>query len=181
MSNAGLLSFDIYNQLGKNELYVGGTQQDFTQRLRIRIANNKRGHQINLTKKDKDDYHFGLVLKKGLLPKKFGKANIDITLWRRVEGKDLFDTSKLDVPAFDVEKIKKNNQVKINIEKITQVLDELEVKKKKATAESVDQTGTTQTTLAKSKKKTGAAGATGASGARSSGGRGVPTRASMGQ
>ena len=123
MENMSLLSFDIYNDAGKNELYVGAGS-DFTQTLRIRIANNKPSNQIILT--ETGGYHFSLILKKGLLPPDFNQNNIKVSRWRQIKGEDILDIDKLkSLPAFDIKGIKTNNSLELNIEKVTTALDKI--------------------------------------------------------
>jgi len=123
MKDIGLLAFDVYNEVGKNELFVGGAN-DYSQSLRVRIANNKPQHQIKLTKTG--GHHFSLVLKKGLLPESFDQKNITVSNWRQVKGEDILNKDKLkQLPAFNLEEVKKNNQLDLKMDKVATALEKL--------------------------------------------------------
>ncbi|MGB0525836.1 MAG: hypothetical protein ACPGJS_22845, partial [Flammeovirgaceae bacterium] len=93
MSHVGILAFDLYNQEGKNELYISKSP-DFIQALRLRIRNTSLSHVIKMDKGE--SFHFSIVFKKGLLPPNFDHTKIRISKWREIAGADLFNLLPLE-------------------------------------------------------------------------------------
>jgi microcystin-dependent protein len=120
-TSAGIVSFEIYNQEGKNELFIS-KEEGYNQLLRLKIRNSSPYHNISL---DIDKApHFSLKFKKGLLPSGFNEKNIRITKYRLVQGSDLFSASALEGFLFDKSKMEKEENFQMDIQKILDAIDE---------------------------------------------------------
>jgi hypothetical protein len=119
-TSAGVLSYEIYNQEGKNELSIS-QQEHFTQLLKLKLRNSSPYHQILFDTAKTP--HLTLKFKKGLLPKGFKSSNIKIKKYRLIKGSDLFSQSALEGYLFDKSKMEQEENFQVDVQKILDAID----------------------------------------------------------
>jgi hypothetical protein len=119
-TSAGILSYEIYNQEGKNELSAS-TQENYTQLLKLKLRNSSPYHKI-LFKKAKTP-HLTLKFKKGVLPESFKSDHVKVRKYRLIKGSDLFSQAALEGYLFDKTKMENEENFEVDVQKILDSID----------------------------------------------------------
>ena len=119
-TSAGILSYEIYNQEGKNELSIS-QQENYTQSLKLKLQNTSPYHKVlfDVAKTP----HLTLKFKKGVLPKGFKSDHIKVNKYRLIKGSDLFSKAALEGYLFDKAKMEQDENFQVDVQKILDSID----------------------------------------------------------